>query len=65
MYDLHGVQPSAWKGITSVDTILGLPARAKADGKPVWVVKTAGGEQVFDFWGGEPLKGKALKNVVY
>lgn len=65
MYDLHGVQPSSWKGITSPDTILGLPVRAKADGKPVWVVKTAGGELVFDFWGGEPLKGKAVKNVVY
>ena len=65
MYDLHGVQPSEWKGITSPDTILGLPVLAKADGKRVWVVKTAGGEQIFDFWGGEPLKGKAVKNVVY
>ena len=65
MYDLHGVQPSAWKGISSADTILSLPVLAKADGKRVWVVRTAGGEQVFDFWGGEPLKGKAIKNVVY
>ena len=65
MYDLHGVQPSEWKGITAPDTILALPTAAKADGRPVWVVKTAGGEQVFDFWGGEPLKGKAVKNVVY
>lgn len=65
MYDLRGVQPSEWKGITSPDTILALPVLAKADGKRVWVVKTAGGEQIFDFWGGEPLKGKAVKNVVY
>ena len=65
MYDLHGVQPASWQGITSPDTILSLPVLAKADGKRVWVVKTAGGEQVFDFWGGEPLKAKSIKNLVY
>lgn len=65
MYDLHGVQPAAWQGITSPDTILSLPVLAKADGKRVWVVKTAGGEQVYDFWGGEPLKAKSIKNLEY
>ena len=65
MYDLHGVQPAAWQGITSPDTILSLPVLAQADGKRVWVVKTAGGEQVYDFWGGEPLKAKSIKNLVY
>jgi hypothetical protein len=65
MYDLHGVQPAAWQGITCPDTILSLPVLAKADGKRVWVVKTAGGEQVYDFWGGEPLKAKSIKNLVY
>ncbi len=65
MYDLHGVQPSSWQGISCPDTILGLPVLAKADGKRVWVVKTAGGERVFDFWGGEPLKPKSIKNLEY
>ena len=65
MYDLHGVQPAAWQGITSPDTILALPVPAKADGKKIWVDKTAGGEQVYDFWGGEPLKAKSIKNLVY
>ena len=65
MYDLHGVQPASWQGITCPDTILSLPVLAKADGKKVWVVKTAGGEQVYDFWGGEPLKAKSIKNLVY
>jgi len=65
MYDLHGVQPASWKGITCEDTILSLPVLAHADGNRVWVVKTAGGERVYDFWGGEPLKGKAIKNIEY
>ena len=65
MYDLHGVQPSSWKGIACEDTILSLPVLAKADGKRVWVVRTAGGERIYDFWGGEPLKGKSVKNVEY
>ena len=65
MFDLHGVQPSSWKGIACEDTILSLPVLAKADGKRVWVVNTAGGERVYDFWGGEPLKGKAIKNIEY
>ena len=65
MYDLHGVQAAEWKGITCEDTILSLPVPAKADGKRVWVVATAGGERVYDFWGGEPLKTKAIKNLTY
>ena len=65
MYDLHGVQPAGWKGITSPHTIVSLPVPAKADGKAVWVVQTAGGEQVFDFLGGEPLKAKSIKNLTY
>ena len=65
MYDLHGVQPSAWKGISCEDTILSLPVLAKADGKKAWVVRTAGGERVYDFWGGEPLKAKSIKNLEY
>ncbi|MBR1576731.1 MAG: hypothetical protein IJ654_09840 [Bacteroidales bacterium] len=65
MYDLHGVQAAEWKGITCEDTILSLPVLAKADGKRVWVVATAGGERVYDFWGGEPLKAKTIKNLEY
>ena len=65
MYDMHGVQPAAWQGIACEDTILGLPVLAKADGKRVWVVRTAGGERVYDFWGGEPLKMKNIKNLEY
>ena len=65
MYDLHGVQPAGWRGITSPHTIMTLPVPATADGKPVWVVQTAGGEQVFDFLGGEPLKAKSIKNLTY
>ena len=65
MYDLHGVQAAEWKGITCEDTILSLPVPAKAGGKRVWVVATAGGERVYDFWGGEPLKAKTIKNLEY
>ena len=65
MYDLHGVQPALWKGITSPHTIVSLPVPGSADGRRVWVVQTAGGEQVFDFLGGEPLKAKSIKNLTY
>ena len=65
MYDLSGVQPAGWKGISSPHTIVSLPVPATADGKAVWVVQTAGGEQVFDFLGGEPLKAKSIKNLTY
>ena len=65
MYDLHGVRPASWKGISCEDTILALPVPAKVDGKRVWAVKTAGGERIYDFWGGEPLKGKSIKNIEY
>ena len=65
MYDLHGVQPAGWRGITSPHTIVSLPVPGTADGKAVWVVQTAGGEQVYDFLGGEPLKAKSIKNLTY
>ena len=65
MYNLHGQVPAGWKGITSADTILDLPKLVEDKGKRYWAVPTARGTQVFDFWGGDPLKEKDTKNLVY
>lgn len=64
MYNLHGVKPAEWKGISSADTILGLPALVEEKGVKYWLVETARQKEVYDFWGGEPLKGKTIKNIV-
>lgn len=64
MYNLHGVKPSEWKGISSADTILGLPKLVEDKGNKYWIVETARQKEVYDFWGGEPLKGKTIKNLV-
>ena len=65
MYNLHGEVPSQWKGITCADTILDLPKLVEDKGKRYWAVPTARETVVFDFWGGEPLKEKDTKNLVY
>lgn len=63
MYDIHGKAPSSWKGIAPAETILSLPGCVNSDGHRYWTVETSGGRLVYDFMGGEPLKGKALKNL--
>ncbi len=65
MYNIHGQAPAGWQGITSEHTITSLPVSAHIGDRKCWVVKTAGGEFVYDFLGGEPLKQKALKNLEY
>lgn len=64
MYNLHGVKPSEWKGISSADTILGLPTLVEEKGVKYWVVETARQKEVYGFWGGAPVKGKEIKNIV-
>lgn len=63
MYNLKGVKPEGWKGITSQYSITSLPKLVTVDGKYYWKLETAGGAQAFDFLGGEPLKGKIEKTV--
>ena len=65
MYNLHGQVPAEWKGITSPDTILDLPKLIEDKGKRYWAVPTARNTQVFEFWGGEPLKERETKNLVF
>lgn len=65
MYNLHGQVPAEWKGITCADTILDLPKLVEDKGKRYWAVPTARETVVFEFWGGDPLKEKDTKNLVY
>ncbi|MGN0189223.1 MAG: hypothetical protein ACI395_06885 [Candidatus Cryptobacteroides sp.] len=55
MYNLQGVKPKDWKGITvQQETIMNLPERISAVGKTFWVVRTSLQTLVFPFYGGEP-----------
>ena len=65
MYNLHGEAPAQWKGISCADTILDLSKLVEDKGKRYWAVPTARETVVFDYWGGEPLKEKETKNLVY
>lgn len=54
MYNLQGVRPKDWKGITSKETITGLPEKITVSGRTFWVVRTSLQTLVFPFYGGEP-----------
>ena len=55
LYDLHGKSPVSWKGITSKETIKGLPELIKVNNKKYWAVRTSVQTLIFDFNGGQPL----------
>ena len=55
MYNLHGVKPDGWKGITSDEKIISLPELITVDGVRYWAVRTAVQTQVFPFDGGDPV----------
>lgn len=63
MYDISGHVPSSWKGIAPKATILSLPERITCEERDYWTVETSDGRLVYESYGGEPLKGKALKNL--
>lgn len=56
MYNMKGVKPSSWKGITSDETILNLPDMVQIARKSYWVVHTTSHTLVFSFYGGQPVK---------
>ncbi|MDO5442684.1 MAG: hypothetical protein Q4G10_03345 [Bacteroidia bacterium] len=55
MYNIHGVKPEKWQGITSDETIIALPELLKVGGSSYWAVRTAVQTQIFPFYGGEPV----------
>ncbi|MBR4133341.1 MAG: hypothetical protein IKU04_02320 [Bacteroidales bacterium] len=55
MYNLHGVKPDGWKGITSDEKIISLPELVTVDGVKYWAVRTAVQTQIFPFDGGDPV----------
>lgn len=55
MYDLRGKSPASWKGITSKETIKGLPELINVNNKKYWAVRTSVQTLFFDFNGGQPL----------
>jgi len=55
MYNLHGKKPDNWLGITSSETIKGLPELLTIGKKKYWIVRTSIQSLVFGFYGGEPL----------
>lgn len=55
MYNLKGVKPDSWKGITVEETIKALPERIEVGGKSYWVVRTSIQTLIFPFVGGTPL----------
>lgn len=56
MYNLQGIKPASWAGITVGDeTIMNLPERIDLGGSTFWVVRTSVQTLIFPFYGGEPL----------
>ncbi len=55
MYNLHGVKPEEWKGITTDEKIISLPELVTVDGTRYWAVRTAVQTQIFPFNGGDPV----------
>lgn len=56
MYNLQGVKPAAWKGISvGEEKIKALPERIDLSGSTYWVVRTSVQTLIFPFYGGEPL----------
>ena len=55
MYNLKGQKPASWKGITSAQTIKGLPERIVVGGNNFWVVRTSVETLIFPFYGGESM----------
>ncbi len=55
LYNIHGVKPEKWEGITSDETIIAVPELLKVGGTSYWIVRTAVQAQVFPFNGGEPV----------
>ena len=64
MYDLKGKKPEKWLGISCDEAILNLPELVEQGGKQYWVVTTSGGKYAFDLNGGDPLKGREIKNLI-
>lgn len=55
MYNLKGVRPTSWKGITAREKIKGLPQRIDLGSSTFWVVRTSLQTLIFPFEGGQPL----------
>ena len=55
LYNIHGVKPDRWEGITSNETIIALPELIKVAAERYWAVRTASQTQIFPFHGGEPV----------
>lgn len=64
MYNLQGRKPAEWKGITSKETIKGLPERIVVGGRTFWVVRTSIQTLIFGFYGGEPLTRKSGDKMI-
>jgi len=55
MYNLHGVKPQDWKGISAPETVKSLPELVEVKGKHYWAVRTSIRTLIYGFYGGEPL----------
>lgn len=56
MYNLKGRKPSLWKGISSKETIKGLPELIEVGNKKYWVVRTSAQTSIYGFYGGSSLR---------
>jgi len=56
VYDMKGVQPAKWQGITAPSTIIAMPQYVENGKTSYWVVKVKGKTLVYSFYGGEPVK---------
>lgn len=64
MYDLQGHSCSGWNGITTEYAVTSLPELTEYEGGKYWVLTTANGKSVYPFAGGDPLKGKLVRNIL-
>lgn len=65
MYNLQGVKPSSWKGISPSEKISSLPQRKDIGSKTYWIVSTNNNRKlVYPFSGGSPLSKELAKDVI-
>ncbi len=64
VYDMSGKAADWWNGMISKYAFVSLPELIEYEGVKHWTVETSAGQTVYEFGGGEPLKGKVARKII-
>lgn len=64
VYDMSGKAVDWWNGMISKYAFVSLPELIEYEGVKYWTVETSAGQTVYEFGGGEPLKGKVARKII-